>query len=133
MAKERLSMRKIKEILRLKFDCDLTDRQIAKSCSVARSTVAKYISGAEDAGLTWPIPENLNDTDVYNLVFKEGKNKSVNQRNMPPMEYIHNELKKRASPFNCSGMNINKTILTGISSVIFANCIRNGQKSWILL
>jgi len=95
MAKERLSMRKIKEILRLKFDCDLTDRQIAKSCSVARSTVAKYISGAENAGLTWPIPENLNDTDVYNLVFKGKNNKSVNKRNMPPVEYIHNELKKK--------------------------------------
>ena len=37
MAKERLSMRKIREILRLKYDCNLTDRQIAKSCSVARS------------------------------------------------------------------------------------------------
>jgi hypothetical protein len=33
MAKERLSMRKIREILRLKYDCGLTDRQIAKSCS----------------------------------------------------------------------------------------------------
>jgi DNA-binding transcriptional regulator LsrR (DeoR family) len=43
MAKERLSMRKIREILRLKYECHLTDRQIAKSCSVARSTVAKGV------------------------------------------------------------------------------------------
>ena len=44
MAKERLSMRKIREILRLKYECHLTDRQIAKSCLVARSTVANYLS-----------------------------------------------------------------------------------------
>ena len=87
MAKERLSMRKTREILRLKFDCCLTDRQIAKSCSVARSTVAKYSSKAEAAGLTWPLPENLSDTDIYNLLFKNRSNQPVSKRNMPPMIY----------------------------------------------
>jgi len=88
-------MRKIREILRLKFECHLTDRQIAKSCLVARSTVAKYISGAESTGLTWPIPENLNDTDIYNLIFKDGESRPVHKRDMPPMDYIHNELKRK--------------------------------------
>ncbi len=54
MAKERLSMRKIREILRHKFDCGLSDRKIANSCSVARSTVGKYLNMAKSAGLTWP-------------------------------------------------------------------------------
>ena len=95
MAKERLSMRKIKEILRLKFDCHLTERQIAKSCSVARSTVAKYISGAQTAGVSWPLPENHSDTQIYNLIFKDTRDRPGNKRNMPSMEYIHNELKKK--------------------------------------
>ncbi|MFO7558525.1 MAG: IS21 family transposase [Desulfobacterales bacterium] len=95
MAKERLSMRKIKEILRLKHDCGLTNRQIAKSCSAARSTIAEYLSKARSAGLTWPLPDQLSDTDIYDLLFKNRVNKTVYKRNMPPMEYIHNELKKK--------------------------------------
>ena len=95
MAKERLSMRKIREILRLKYDCGLTDRQIAKSCSVARSTVANYLSRAKSAGLQWPVPENFSDTDIYNLIYKNRDKGSVNNRNMPTMEYVHNELKKK--------------------------------------
>ena len=95
MAKERLSMRKIREILRLKYECNLTDRQIAKSCLVARSTVANYLSKTKSAGLKWPIPENFSDTDIYNLMYKSRGNRSGIKRNMPPMEYIHNELKKK--------------------------------------
>ena len=95
MAKERLSMRKIREILRLKFDCNFSNRKIAKSCSVARSTVATYLSMVKRAGLQWPVPDNLSDTEIYNLVFKN-RDKSVNKRQMPSMEYIHNELKKKS-------------------------------------
>jgi len=95
MAKERLSMRKIREILRLKYECHLTDRQIAKSCLVARSTVASYLSRTKSAGLKWPLAENLSDTDIYNRMYKSRGNSSGINRNMPPMEYIHNELKKK--------------------------------------
>jgi transposase len=95
MAKERLSMRKIREILRLKYECHLTDRQIAKSCLVARSTVANYLGRTKSAGLKWPLDENLSDTDIYNRMYKSRGNRSGIKRNMPPMEYIHNELKKK--------------------------------------
>ncbi|MCF8070478.1 MAG: IS21 family transposase [Desulfobacterales bacterium] len=88
-------MRKIREILRLKYSSELKNRQIAKSCSVARSTVANYLSRAKAAGLTWPIPEDLSDTDISHLLFKNSENRPVDKRNMPPMEYIHNELKKK--------------------------------------
>jgi IS30 family transposase len=46
MPKERLSMRKIHDILRLKWACGLSDRQIARSCGVARSTVAEGLRRA---------------------------------------------------------------------------------------
>jgi transposase len=95
MTKERLSMRKIREIIRLKYDSGLTDRQIAKSCSVARSTVASYLSRAKTAGLEWPVPADLSDTDISHLMFKNKNDGPVKKRNMPSMEYIHNELKKK--------------------------------------
>jgi hypothetical protein len=41
MPAERLTMRKIREVFRLKFDCQLSNRKIAQSCHIARSTVAE--------------------------------------------------------------------------------------------
>jgi DNA-binding CsgD family transcriptional regulator len=40
MPNRRLSVRKIKEILRLKLDCGISEREIARSCGISRSTVA---------------------------------------------------------------------------------------------
>jgi len=50
MAKQRLSMRKIREVLRLKFDCALSGHRIAQSCQISRSTVADYLYRFEKAG-----------------------------------------------------------------------------------
>ncbi len=54
MSARRLSMRKIKEILRLKFDGEQSNRSIAVSCSISLSTVADYLLRAKAAGLSWP-------------------------------------------------------------------------------
>ena len=48
MAKERLSMRKIKEVLRLYFEHQQSIRQIAQSCNIARSTVQEYLHRAQN-------------------------------------------------------------------------------------
>jgi len=53
MANRRLSMRKIKEVLRLKWGNNFSVRQIAISCDIARSTVQDYLHRAQIAGLTW--------------------------------------------------------------------------------
>jgi hypothetical protein len=61
---ERLSMRKIREVLRLKFEVGLANRQIARSCAINHSTVADYLRRAQASGLgCWPLPD-LDDTDV---------------------------------------------------------------------
>src|SRR5271165_4606930 len=51
----RLSVRKIKEVLRLKFSVGLGLRQIARSCSIGLGTVHEYLQRAEAAGVTWPL------------------------------------------------------------------------------
>ncbi|MDO8577667.1 MAG: hypothetical protein Q7R50_00605 [Dehalococcoidales bacterium] len=45
MPNRRLSMRKIKEVLRLKYDCGISEREISRSCQVSRSTVADELGG----------------------------------------------------------------------------------------
>ena len=56
MAAERLSMRTIREILRLKWDCHRSNREIAQSCHIARSSVGECLARAAAAGLAWPLP-----------------------------------------------------------------------------
>jgi transposase len=45
-------VRKIKEVLRL-HALGLSQRQIARSCSVGQATVSEYLKAAETAGLKW--------------------------------------------------------------------------------
>ena len=64
MARPRLSMRKFNEVLRLKHHCGLSKRQIAQSCQISRSTVADYLWRAEQAGVSWPLPQDLTDQEL---------------------------------------------------------------------
>lgn len=72
MAKARLSMRKVREVLRLKFNCNLSGHQIAQSCQICRSTVADYLCRFEKAGLNWPLPEELSEEDLDKKLFPPG-------------------------------------------------------------
>ena len=58
MPAERVLMRRIREILRLKYEAGATDRQIARALDVARSTVALTLDRARAAGLTWLCNDN---------------------------------------------------------------------------
>lgn len=96
MARKRLSMRKIREVLRLRHDLELSARQIAKSCNIARSTVSDYLFRARNAGLCWPLAPEVDDTALGNLLYPPAAQDVPQQkRQMPPMEYLHGELKKR--------------------------------------
>ena len=67
---ERLSMRKIREVLRLKFELNLSERQIAKSTQTSRSTVGEYLRRFAISSLSWPLPPALSDTDIAARVFQ---------------------------------------------------------------
>ena len=69
MCQRRKPMSKIREILRLKWTSQLSNREIAKSCSTARSTVAGCLERASNAALSWPLPEGLDDTALDLLLY----------------------------------------------------------------
>ena len=96
MTQERLSMRKIAEVLRLKWACGLTNREIARGCSISHSTVSEYIKRAEAAGIKWPIPETLNEDGLYRLLFPEKVQAAdLAVKPLPDWEKVRKELKKR--------------------------------------
>ena len=87
-------MRKIREVLRLKYACGLTSRQIAKTRAMGRTAVADYLRRARDAGLGWPLPEGLDDTELEQRLFP-----SVcifaDKRPRPDCAYLHRELRRK--------------------------------------
>jgi len=64
LAKKRLPMRKIRDVLRLKFDSELTHREIAAACGISAGTVSDYVRRAGKCGLGWPLPSELDDATL---------------------------------------------------------------------
>jgi hypothetical protein len=62
-------MRKVKEVLRLRFELGLRQGQIARSCSIGQATVHRYLERAAAAGLSWPLPEDHDDRRLNELLF----------------------------------------------------------------
>ena len=59
-------MRKLWEIFRLRFECQLSTRQISRSTRVSVGAVNKYLNRFEAVGLSWPLPESMDDTALIN-------------------------------------------------------------------
>ena len=84
-------MRKIKEVLRLKWDKGLSNRQIAKACRIGRPTVAEYLRRAADAGLTWPLPSGLDEVALEQLLFPSPPSLPAHARGVPDWSVVHQE------------------------------------------
>ena len=96
MPARRLSMRKIREVLRLKFGLGLKDREIARSCSIPRSTVANYVFRATQAGLhTWPLAPDLGDEALEELLFRPAITKAAAPKvATPDFAWMHEQLRR---------------------------------------
>jgi len=70
MAQSRLFMRQIRELLRLHFDEGLSQRLIARSLGVVRSTVERVIKRFLACGLTWPLDPALSDADLEQRLYR---------------------------------------------------------------
>lgn len=95
MPRERLSMRKIREALRLKWSKNLNHSAIGRSCGVSRETVKNYIIRANQAGLSWPLPQALDDAQLEALLFSCDPTRRIATEHLPNWPWVHQELKKR--------------------------------------
>ncbi len=85
-------MRKIREVLRLSA-LGLAQHQIARSCSIVQSTVHKYLKLAQAAKLAWPLPEDLSEHQLDELLFGS-RTATPSRRIHPPPDFVaaHKEL-----------------------------------------
>ena len=91
---DKLSMRKISEILRQRFELKSSYRDIARSLNISISTVSDHLARLKTAGITWPLPAGISEEDLYNKIFLPVE---INTRNraLPNWEEIYKELRKK--------------------------------------
>ncbi len=88
-------MRKAKEILRLRWDKGLGVREIARSLSMAHSTVGDLLRRAKAQGLSWPLPADLDEESIEERLYPKPRAAGA-VRAQPDWEYVHKELKRKA-------------------------------------
>src|SRR5260370_37135554 len=93
MPAERVSMRQIREVLRLRFASELPQRAVAKSLGLSQGAVSGYLSRARAAGVSWPLPEDLDDARLEALLFPPPSGIPADQRPMPDWGGVHRELR----------------------------------------
>src|SRR5271166_1635505 len=89
MPGERLSMRKIGELLRLRWEHHLPQRMIGQSLRLSQGSVSDYLSRARRAGLTWPLPDTLDDAGLEALLFPPPPDVLRDQRPVPDWAAVH--------------------------------------------
>ena len=96
MPAERTPMRLIREMLRQKYGLGASDRAIARSVGVARSTVAGCLARAAAADVGWPLPAGLCDADLERRLFARGSAALGRRRKAEPdFAQVHRELRRK--------------------------------------
>ncbi|HET9933373.1 MAG TPA: IS21 family transposase [Polyangiaceae bacterium] len=87
-------MRKVREVLRLHFECGRKQREIARSCAIGAGTVSDYLKRARDAGLDWKTASELSETELENRLFRYGQRPTTGERAAIDFGLVHQELKR---------------------------------------
>jgi len=94
MPGERLSMRKIRELLRLRLSGGLSQRAVGESVGLSQGAVCHYLNRAQRAGLSWPLPDGLDDQALEALLFPPPPDIPPDRRPKPDLAWVHRELRR---------------------------------------
>jgi len=94
MAFKRLPVKKILLVLRLFFECGLSGRAIARSINASPSTVGDYVRRARAAGLSWPLPDGMDEAKLEALLFP-APHEQPRARPLPDWRHVHQELRRK--------------------------------------
>ena len=94
MPVKQVSMRKIKECLRLKWSCELSHEKIAKALSLSKGVISKYVQLAQASGLYWEKISTLDEIDLQRLLLPSIK-RTRGERVLPDWGITHREMHKK--------------------------------------
>ena len=89
-------MRRVREIVRLRFSADLTAREVARQTGVPESTVRAAIKRFQSSGLSWPLAETITDTELEAALYICGGTRHGHRIwAEPDWTAVHRELKRK--------------------------------------
>ncbi len=93
MPKQRMDLRMIKDIIRLKWKSQLSHEQIAKALNVSKGVVSKYVSLAGSAGLDWDAAQALDERQLPHRLLPRAN--AAGRFVEPNWAAIHRELDRK--------------------------------------
>jgi transposase len=85
-------MRKVRDILRLRFEQGLSLREVSAALAVPFTTAAAHLRRAREAGLSWPLPDDLSDAALEALLLRKEPSPPAALRPLPDWHLVHREL-----------------------------------------
>ncbi len=90
-----ITMRKIREILRLKFEFKSSNQKIANSLAISSSTVHECLRRAKSANLSWPLPDDLDDETLEQRLYPPPRRRTTEERGELDWVKVHEEMKRK--------------------------------------
>lgn len=95
MAAKRIAMRKIREVLRLRFSAELSIRQISAGTKISVGSIQNILKLAEQLGLSWPLPDDLDDQALALMLYPSSDARPSAKFQQPVWPEIRQELKRK--------------------------------------
>jgi transposase len=122
-------MRKIKEIMRLKYECECSYRAIAKSLGISDSTVSDCIRRISEAGLSWPLPDDLMDEQLEMKLYPSYTINDTAKKGEIDWAIIHKELKRKNVTLRVLWREYNEKYPEGFCYSQFCHLYRSWRKN----
>ena len=108
-------MRNIREVLRLRLCAKLKYRQISQSTKVSMGSIKKLLSRADELGLSWPLPDDLDDAGLARLFYPSSDTTVSSRYIKPDWSAVHHELKRKGMTKQLRGKNTPQLIPTAVN------------------
>ena len=128
MSRRRTAVRRIREVLRLRYELKLGQCAIAERLGMSSSTVHNHLQRAERAGLQWPLPHELDDEQLEQQLFRSATDTPPNSRPAPDWNIVHRELKRKGVTLQLLWLEYREQHPNGYEYSWFAHGFRKWQK-----
>ena len=95
MSQERLKMKQLRDVLRLHFECKLSNRSIARALKISATTVGSYIKSVQESKLSWVETSTLDDQDLMQHLEDHCKQLKKKPTNNIDFIHVHTQLKSK--------------------------------------
>ncbi|ADL54738.1 Integrase catalytic region [Gallionella capsiferriformans ES-2] len=122
-------MRKIRQVLRLTFEMEQSKRAIASSIGISRDSVSDYLTRSAVAGLSWPLPSDMDDAELERRLFPSLPKDNTLRKSEPDWMKIHQELKQKGATLQGFHEEYLAEYPTGLSYSYFCQRHREFEKT----